>query len=563
MSIVLQMDIDKELSSLHPDVLVSFEEIYRILLRVLDSLSSLETCPLAIEKIGKASRSAKDFNRLNPDRFETLQYPAFRVLTLLDQAIQLFDERCIDCVGEDMVRAIDRARSIIVKVGRFSSHNRPMTKIGNREILPPARIKQLLPGKVLLVLEKESARNVSELLNKYGHDIGLAASLEDIAKAFGYSPCTGAKVPPGKGQFRLAIGGNLVEFNQSGLETGLSVPDVVVGDLFSSNCVGFELLDLVRIHTQSADTRMIIVSPFTDSECVARAIQRGADDFLGWAVEPSVLVARIESSIERKRLRARSGLLIAQLAHARTTLDEELSKGADYVRCLLPSKIQSPGFSTDWVFIPSLRLGGDLFGYHRLDDGRMAFFMLDVSGHGVKSALYSVTIFETLKGSRLRDIDYGDPESVASGLNRAFRMEDHDSMLFTLWYGVWDNASRILTHASAGSPPAVLTVRGGGAIELKADGVIGGADQDSLYKKLAIQVPRQSRLFLFSDGIYEVMTKNGSILGLDAFIQTLEHSACEAKEGEPSTAAIMASLAELSGSERFQDDVTLLEVRFD
>jgi sigma-B regulation protein RsbU (phosphoserine phosphatase) len=136
-------------------------------------------------------------------------------------------------------------------------------------------------------------------------------------------------------------------------------------------------------------------------------------------------------------------------------------------------------------------------------------------------------------------------------------------MLFTLWYGVWDNASRILTHASAGSPPAVLTVRGGGAIELKADGVIGGADQDSLYKKLAIQVPRQSRLFLFSDGIYEFMTKNGSILGLDAFIQTLEHSACEAKEGEPSTAAIMASLAELSGSERFQDDVTLLEVRFD
>jgi sigma-B regulation protein RsbU (phosphoserine phosphatase) len=555
------MDTDKELSFMRLEIVESFEEIFRILSKVQDSLSFLKSCPAAIEKISKASRSAKDFPRLNLNRFETLQYPAFRVLTLLDQAIQLFDEGCIHAAGEDMVLAIDKARSIIMRVGRFCSNEGSMTKIGIGEILPPARLGQPVPGKVLLALEKESSKHTSSLLRKYGHDIVVAHSLEDIAKAFGYFPMLGPAQCPGTGHFRLAIEGRLVEFFK--MDQELESPDVVVGDLFSSNCVGFELLDLVRIHTQSNDTRMIIVSPFTDSECVARAIQRGADDFLGWAVEPSVLVARIESSIERKRLRARSGLLIAQLAHARATLDEELSKGAEYVRCLLPEKLLSQRLSTDWVFIPSLRLGGDLFGYHGLDDGRMAFFMLDVSGHGVKSALYSVTIFETLKGSMLRDIDYGDPVSVTSELNKAFRMEDHDSMLFTLWYGVWDETTRTLTHASAGSPPAVLTVRGGGAIELKAEGVIGGADPDSVYKKLEIQVPRQSRLFLFSDGIYEVMAKSGRILGLNAFIQTLERSASEAKDGESSTAAIMASLVALSGSKQFQDDVTLLEVRFD
>ena len=189
--------------------------------------------------------------------------------------------------------------------------------------------------------------------------------------------------------------------------------------------------------------------------------------------------------------------------------------------------------------------------------------MIDVSGHGLQSALYSVTIFDALRNEGLRDVDFGDPLSVMNGLNQSFRMEERNNMLFTLWYGVWDESSRLLTHASAGSPPAVLIVQGGGAIELKAEGVVAGADSDAVYSRPDIQIPRKSRLFLFSDGIYEFMTSDQSILGLEAFIQLLERSAAEIPQDSPSIGRILGTLAGLSSGSSFQDDVSLLEVRFD
>jgi len=251
------------------------------------------------------------------------------------------------------------------------------------------------------------------------------------------------------------------------------------------------------------------------------------------------------------------------LDQARAALEDELARGAEYVRCLLPGKISNSRFRTDWAFIPSAGLGGDLFGYHQLRDGRIAFYMLDVSGHGVQSALYSVTIFETLKGEALRDVDFGDPVSVMRGLNHAFRMEERNSMLFTLWYGVWDEKTRVLSHASAGSPPGILIIRGGAAVELKAEGMVAGAEPEAAYKKLEFQIPRKSRLFLFSDGIYEFMTSSGTMMGLETFIQTMERSAAETPEGESSIGLILSALSEMRGDTRFQDDVSLLEVRFE
>jgi sigma-B regulation protein RsbU (phosphoserine phosphatase) len=340
-------------------------------------------------------------------------------------------------------------------------------------------------------------------------------------------------------------------------------PDILIADLFSCGFAGFELQEKIKALGGGTGTRVIIVTPFGEPKCAARAIQLGADDCLGWDVEPSVLLARIESSLERRRLKARRQLYLAAASRARESLEDELRRGAEYVRCLLPGKISGEALSTDWRFIPSASLGGDLFGYHRLPDGRMAIFMIDVSGHGVQSALYSVTIFDVLRGAGLKDVDFGDPASVLKGLNHAFRMEERNNMLFTLWYGVWDDRTRVLSHASAGSPPGVLVLRGGGAVELKAGGMVGGADPEAEYRRLEIQVPRGSRLFLFSDGIYEFFTAGGEMLGLEAFVQLLERAASSAAPGESSVGAVIGEVSALSSNERFQDDLSLLEVRFD
>ena len=56
------------------------------------------------------------------------------------------------------------------------------------------------------------------------------------------------------------------------------------------------------------------------------------------------------------------------------------------MQSLLPDKLKKGLIKTDWRFVPSAELGGDSFGYHWLDDDHFAFYLLDVSGHGVGAA---------------------------------------------------------------------------------------------------------------------------------------------------------------------------------
>ena len=239
-----------------------------------------------------------------------------------------------------------------------------MTNLGAGEILPPEKLAQTKPGKILLAVEPALAENVAAILRRFGHTVLIARSAKDVFAEFGFSAVPEQKNPALT--LYHAEGDTLANYSlpravAASASRRESLPDIVLGDMFSVGFAGFELQEMMKSCGEFVDTRVIIVSPFDESKCVARAIQLGADDYLGWDVEPSVLLARIESSIERKRLRARRQLYVAALARARESLEEELRRGAEYVRCLLPGKISGATMSTDWAFVPSANLGGDLF----------------------------------------------------------------------------------------------------------------------------------------------------------------------------------------------------------
>jgi len=519
-----------------------------------------------MEKSRRIASLVLDLNASDREGAGFSIYRIMRALSLLNRLLNSLSEEEAISAGPYAAQAIEASRALVEHIGKKRVNALPTRNLGAGEILPAAKIESAKPGKILLVLDAGLAGIIAEILKRFGHTVITASSADEVFSVFGFSKAATSVNSPGLLSIRYC-GTDMVKYSlqRDSLDDSLkrdALPDIVIGDMFSSGFAGFELQEFLKSCAEF-ESRMIVLSPFGESKCVARAIQLGADDYLGWDAEPSILIARIESSIERRRMKARRQLYVAALAQARATLEEELRRGAEYVRCLLPGKISGAGLSTDWAFIPSASLGGDLFGYHRLGDGRMAIFMIDVSGHGVQSALYSVTIFDALRNEGLRDVDFGDPLSVMKGLNQAFRMEERNNMLFSLWYGVWDEKTRVLTHSSAGSPPAVLVIQGGGAIELKAEGVVAGADPDAAYGRLDIQIPRKSRLFLFSDGIYEFMTGDQSILGLESFMQLLERTVAGIPHGVASINDILQKLASLSSGAHFQDDVSLLEVRFD
>ena len=184
-------------------------------------------------------------------------------------------------------------------------------------------------------------------------------------------------------------------------------------------------------------------------------------------------------------------------------LNAELAGAVDYVMSLLPRPITEQQLSADWFMVTSAQLGGDGLGYHWIDSERFAFYLLDVSGHGVKSALLAVSIIDTLRTCGLADTDWNDPGAVLCALNRVYFSQSHDHLYFTIWYGIADLAHGTLRYAGGGHPPAVLRAEGCKSPRLAASGPPVGCFERANYPTLEVPLTFPAELYLFSDGVFE------------------------------------------------------------
>ena len=244
----------------------------------------------------------------------------------------------------------------------------------------------------------------------------------------------------------------------------------------------------------------------------------------------------------------------------------ELSEAADYVRNLLPAFLESP-IRTEWIFIPSAQLGGDSFGYHWIDKENLALYLLDVSGHGIGAALLSVSVMNVLRTQALPGTDFSNPGNVLTGLNAQFQMDYQNNMFFSIWYGTFNLKSRSLSFASAGAPPAVLitpprknhTEESHEIFKLGTRDMIIGIREDIDYATRSVTVPEGSRLYLYSDGAYEIRRTNGRMLSLEEFIELLSVQDLQSSSG---LEFILNQIQGIAMSSTFDDDVSILEVDF-
>ena len=91
-----------------------------------------------------------------------------------------------------------------------------------------------------------------------------------------------------------------------------------------------------------------------------------------------------------------------------------------------------------------------------MDDDHFAIYLIDVSGHGVGAALLSVSVMNVLRSESFTKTDFKTPEQILESLNHAFPGEDNNDMFFTIWYGIYNKRTKVLTYASGGHPPALL-----------------------------------------------------------------------------------------------------------
>jgi serine phosphatase RsbU (regulator of sigma subunit) len=240
-----------------------------------------------------------------------------------------------------------------------------------------------------------------------------------------------------------------------------------------------------------------------------------------------------------------------------TALSAELGEAAQYAEQRLPAVITRGHVAVDWVYQPCGRLGGDNFGYEWLDDQWFAIYIADVMGHGSKAALHALTLSQRLKLLLARETCH-DPATWLSVLNKEFPMKANQDLLWTMWCGLYDRRSRTLRHVSGGHPPALLC-EGGKVLEVNSPGPVLGAVEDSIYRAGSVIVPKDSKLFLFTDGVYEFPTAEGETGTLADFSSAVGGAATMAN-GECSFLKTRA--AGLCVEPNFPDDFTIVRVQF-
>jgi phosphoserine phosphatase RsbU/P len=331
--------------------------------------------------------------------------------------------------------------------------------------------------------------------------------------------------------------------------------DLVMLDMIMPGLDGFQVLAKFKADPALMETPVIMLSALDEENGIARCIEMGAEDYLAKPFNPVFLRARIGACLEKKRLHDKQRSTYEALLVSQKRLAAELAEAASYVKSLLPPPLEGE-VRAQWRFQPSAELGGDIFGYHWIDPDRLAVYLLDVSGHGVGAALLSVSVFNVLRSQSLQGTDFGDPAAVLKQLNQIFPMERQNNLLFTIWYGVFDRTSRRLTYASGGHPPAVL-MEPEGMQQLSTGGRLVGCDPTSEYCSKSYTVVPDSKLYVFSDGAFEIPCADGRTLHLSDLVQQLNQppAAGKAKLDE------LVNWARTVGAQpSLEDDLSIMEI---
>jgi serine phosphatase RsbU (regulator of sigma subunit) len=152
---------------------------------------------------------------------------------------------------------------------------------------------------------------------------------------------------------------------------------------------GFEVLTQLKANPSTRDIPVVVISASNSLQSVVRGIQLGAEDYLPKPFEPTLLHARISSSLEKKRLRDLEQLYLK-------SLEREFDIAHEIQMGFLPSKLPGvDGWEIAAYFKAAREVAGDFYDAFLLPDGNLVFVVGDVCGKGVGAALF-MTLFRSL-----------------------------------------------------------------------------------------------------------------------------------------------------------------------
>jgi phosphoserine phosphatase RsbU/P len=335
-------------------------------------------------------------------------------------------------------------------------------------------------------------------------------------------------------------------------------PSLLLLDFDMPGPNGAEVLRRLRSDHNPAVAQIpaIMLTAHGSEESEVSCLQAGADDFVTKPVNAAVLRARIETQLRLRSMRRQLERQNNELETWRRDLERDLAAARLTQQSLIPQKpLTMPGWQVATCYRPVIQVGGDIYGWLRMKNGRILFWIADGTGHGAAAALLT-TLAKLLfhHGSMEHDM----PASVMEAVNHDFRSIFGGRSFMTAMCVAVDASTGRAIIVGAGHPP-LLIARRTGATEAIASVAppLGLVEHPELTETIVDLEPGDTFL-LYTDGLFGSRKSKQPGLSPKRLEKMLDHSAPSA---EALLRRILTETAPSKGEPALPDDVAALAVR--
>lgn len=353
--------------------------------------------------------------------------------------------------------------------------------------------------------------------------------------------------------------------------------DIVISDWMMPGMSGVEFCRTFRTRSDRPAFFLLLTAQ-TERELLAEGLESGADDFLSKPFHPVELRARLRAghrSVEARKALADRNLSLSNalqdLSDAYAAIERDLKGARVFQEGLVPERHVSFG-RTDisLLFRSSGHVGGDLVGYFPVNEREIGVYSVDVSGHGVASALMTARIagfFSATSPERniaLRAVnstfEMAPLPEILAKLNAILMRDAESDQYLTIAIARIDVEKGRVDICQAGHTSPAVQRQDGGVDFIELWSTPLGLVDEGEYASTSLDLAPGERVILYSDGVTECPDPNGQLLDEDGLKHIL--SDCSACTGGAFIEQLTDNLIRYRGSEDFPDDVSAVVIEF-